>query len=287
MWVLLAFCSAGFAALVSVLGKKGLVGVSSSIATAIRSSVALLLACVVVAMSGGLSALPTLEFRAVLFLLLSGLATGFSWICYFRALSVGRVTEVIAIDRLSLLFTGIAAILLFDETQHLTTKVVGLTIVVAGTFALIAKNNQHATAAPRREWMPWALASMGFAVATTLLAKYGLADVDSSLATAIRTLVVVLAAFAMVAITGETHGLRTIDRKRLSFLVASGLATGASWLCYFGAIKLGPVSVVAPIDKLSILFAALLAYWLLDERPSRRDWLGLGLLVLGTLLLLL
>lgn len=286
MWLALAFSSAIFAALVSVLGKRGLSGVSSNLATAIRALVALVIALLVTFISGSTAQLITLTPNDLTFILLSGVATGASWLCFFRALQLGRVADVTAVDRTSLLFTGLAAIILFGETNHLPTKIAGLLVIVAGTLLLVAPS--QAQDATRRSWvwLPWALASMAFAVATSLLAKVGLAEVDSSLATALRTGVVVVFAGLIVLFRGEGKSIREISRGELGFLLASGAATGASWLCYFGAIKLGEVSLVAPIDKLSIVFAAGMAAFLLGEKVTKRDAGALAVIVFGTLVLL-
>ena len=286
MWLILAVASAVFAALGSVLGKKGLAGVSSNLATGIRAIVALALAWLVTFVTGSTAQLAALTPNDLAFILLSGAATGASWLCFFKALQLGRVTDVIAIDRTSLLFTGLAAIALFGETNHLVTKIMGLTVVVAATILLVTRNQTGSATKRNWAWLAWALASMAFAVATTLLAKVGLAAVDSSLATALRTLVVVVFAVLIIWFRGEASSVRHITRRHLAYLVASGLATGASWLCYFGAIKLGEVSVVAPIDKLSIVFAAGLAALLLGEKVSKRDALALAAMLPGTLILL-
>jgi transporter family protein len=286
MWLILALGSAVFAALVSVLGKKGLNEVSSNIATAIRSTVALALAWLVVLVAGSAGQLGQLEFGDILFILLSGVATGASWLCFFEALKLGKVSNVIAIDRTSLLFTGLAAIAFFGEAQHLPTKILGLAVVVIATIALVWVPKNSKLVKANWAWLPWALASMAFAVATTLLAKVGLTNVDSSLATALRTFVVVVFAVLIVWFRGEAPAMRKISRKHLGYLLASGLATGASWLCFFGAIKLGQVSVVAPIDKLSIVIAAVLAAWMLGEKLTKRDALALIAMVLGTIVLL-
>ena len=286
MWLILALGSAVFAALVSVLGKKGLNEVSSNIATAIRSTVALALAWLVVLVAGSGGQLGQLEFGDILFILLSGVATGASWLCFFQALKLGKVSNVIAIDRTSLLFTGLAAILFFGETQHLATKILGLAVVVIATIALVWVPKNSKLEKANWAWLRWAIASMAFAVATTLLAKVGLTNVDSSLATALRTFVVVVFAVLIVWFRGEAPAMRKISRKHLGYLLASGLATGASWLCFFGAIKLGQVSVVAPIDKLSIVIAAVLAAWMLGEKLTKRDALALAAMVLGTAILL-
>ncbi len=285
MWLLLALGSAFFAALVSVLGKKGLVGVSVTVATAIRSAVALVLAWIVVLATGSAQEIGTLSSTNFWFLIASGVATGLSWLFYFKSLSLGKVTDVVSVDRLSLLFTGLFGILLFGETDNLPVKIVGLLVVVLGTYVLVVKPANQKDSKSSWSWLPWALASMSFAVATTLLAKIGLTNVDSNLATAIRTTVVVILAGSVLGKTNNRESLKTMNARNFFYLACSGLATGASWLCYFGAIKIGEISVIAPIDKLSILFAAALGFWLLGERVSKRELIGLVLIAVGTLIL--
>jgi transporter family protein len=282
MWLLLALGSAVFAGLVSVLGKKGLVGVPSNLATAVRSVVALVLAWVLVLGSGSFSQLGQLSFSSVIFILLSGMATGISWLFYFRALKLGRATQVVAVDRTSLLFTGMFAILFLGEGSNLFAKILGLVLVVVGTLVLVGRIERGAGFA----WLLPAIGSMVFAVVTTVLAKIGLASVDSNLATALRTAVVVLFAAGISFSRGEVKA-GVISRSNGWFLVLSGLATGFSWLCYFGALKLGQVSLVAPIDKLSIVFVAIFGFLFLGERLSRCEVLGLLVVVAGTLVLVL
>lgn len=282
MWLILALGSAVFAGFVSVLGKRGMADVPSNLATAIRSAVALSLAWVIVGFKGIEVSISAETFWA---LILSGLATGGSWLMYFKALQLGRVTQVVAIDRTSLIFTGVAAIALFGETDKLVFKIAGLCLVFLGTLVLIWQRGGFTSGS--FAWLPWALGSMAFAVATTLLAKAALGSVDSTLATAVRTGVVVLVAAGIALGRGEFSGVRALAGRSIGFLALSGLATGASWLCYFGALKLGQVSLVAPIDKLSIVFATILAYLFLGEKASRRTLAGLAVMVAGTLVLVL
>jgi transporter family protein len=283
MWLALALGSAIFAGLVSVLGKRGLVGVSANLGTAIRSLVALVMAWLLVAVSGSISSLQTLSLQDLLFLLLSGVATGASWLLYFRALQRGTVTQVVSVDRTSLLVTGLLAILFFGESNNLVLKICGLTTVLLGTLVLIAPDRKTKSGFG---WFLPALGSMLFAVATTILAKVGLATVDSTLATAIRTIVVVIFAFGILWYRGEFALVKQLSGTNLWFLLLSGLATGGSWLCFFGALKLGQVSQVLPVDKLSILFAAAFAYLFLGEKLRLREVIGLTLAVVGTLLLI-
>jgi transporter family protein len=282
VWLILALGSAIFAGFVSVLGKRGMSDVPSNLATAIRSAVALALAWVIVGFKG---IEVSISAQTLWILILSGLATGGSWLMYFKALQLGRVTQVVAIDRTSLIFTGVAAIVLFGETDKLVFKIAGLGLVFLGTLVLIWQRGGFNSGS--FAWLPWALGSMAFAVATTLLAKSALGSVDSTLATAVRTGVVVLVATGIAVARGEFSGVRALAVRSIGFLGLSGLATGASWLCYFGALKLGQVSLVAPIDKLSIVFAAVLAYVFLGEKVSRRTLVGLAVMVTGTLVLVL
>jgi transporter family protein len=283
MWLPLALGSAIFAGLVSVLGKRGLAGVSANLGTAIRSLVALIMAWLIVAVSGSISSLQTLSLQALLFLLLSGVATGASWLLYFRALQLGRVAQVVSVDRTSLLVTGLIAMVFFGESNNLVLKICGLTAVLIGTLVLIVPDRKTKSGFA---WFLPAFGSMFFAVATTILAKFGLAAVDSTLATAIRTIVVVIFAFGILWHRGEIDSVKKLSRTNLWFLLLSGLATGASWLCFFGALKLGQVSQVLPVDKLSILFAAAFAYLFLGEKIRLREGIGLTLAVFGTLLLI-
>lgn len=285
MWLILSLCSAIFAGFVSVLGKRGMASVPSNLATAIRSAVALLLAWVLVLVSGVGSELVSLSAGALIAIALSGLATGASWLMYFKALKLGRVAQVVAIDRTSLLFTGLFAIAFFGEANNLSFKLVGLVLVFVGTLILVWQRGGFLSES--LAWLPWAIGSMAFAVATTLLAKAALDSVDSTLATALRTVVVVVFAAGIAWSRGEFKGRASLGRRDYVFLGLSGLATGASWLCYFGALKLGQVSLVAPIDKLSIVFAAVLAYFVLGEKVSKRGLIGLAVMVAGTLVLVI
>ncbi len=285
MWLLFAVASAATAGLVAVLAKAGLQGVPSSLATAIRTVVVLAVAWLIVVATGAQSELGTLDRRTLVFLLVSGIATGASWLFYFKALQIGRVTPVVAIDRSSLIFTALLSIVLFGETQTLWLKLAGLAVIAIGTYVVAWQQRDDEPAGASRLWLLWAVLAMAFAVATTLLAKEGLHAVDSNLATAVRTGVVLVMAILLVAITGERRALPTLTRANWTYLLLSGVATGASWLCFFRALQDGPVSVVLPVDKLSLLFAAVFALLLLRERISRRDAVGMGIILAGTLAL--
>lgn len=287
MWLLFAVASAATAGLVAVLAKVGLQGVPSSLATAIRTMVVLVLAWLIVFATGTQAELGSLDQRTLIFLIVSGLATGASWLFYFKALQVGRVTPVVAIDRSSLIFTALISIALFGETQQLWLKIAGIAVIAIGTYVIVWQRRDDEAAGASRLWLVWAVLAMGFAVATTLLAKEGLHAVDSSLATAIRTIIVLVMAAVLVAVAGERRAFAILTRRNWLYLMLSGLATGASWLCFFRALQEGPVSIVLPVDKLSLIFAAVFALLLLRERISRRDALGMAVILIGTIALVL
>ena len=287
MWLLFAVASAATAGLVAVLAKVGLQGVPSSLATAIRTVVVLVLAWLIVFATGMQAELGSLDQRTLIFLIVSGLATGASWLFYFKALQVGRVTPVVAIDRSSLIFTALISIVLFGETQHVWLKLAGLAVIAVGTYVIVWQRREDKATGASRLWLVWAVLAMGFAVATTLLAKEGLHAVDSSLATAIRTIIVLVMAGVLVGVTGERRAFAVLSRRNWLYLVLSGLATGASWLCFFRALQEGPVSIVLPVDKLSLIFAAVFALLLLRERISRHDALGMAVILIGTIALVL
>ena len=287
MWLLFAVASAATAGLVAVLAKVGLQGVPSSLATAIRTVVVLVLAWLIVFATGTQAELGSLDQRTLIFLIVSGLATGASWLFYFKALQVGRVTPVVAIDRSSLIFTALISIVLFGETQHVWLKLAGLAVIAVGTYVIAWQRREDEATGASRLWLVWAVLAMGFAVATTLLAKEGLHAVDSSLATAIRTIIVLVMAGVLVGVTGERRAFAVLSRRNWLYLVLSGLATGASWLCFFRALQEGPVSIVLPVDKLSLIFAAVFALLLLRERISRHDALGMAVILIGTIALVL
>ena len=288
MWLVFALASAVCAGLVSVLAKVGLQGVPSSVATAVRTVVVLLLAWALVVATGASGGIVALDPRTLGVLGLSGLTTGASWLFYFKALQHGRVTQVVAIDRSSLVLTALASLWLFGETQHLALKLAGLALITGGTYVVVRqlRDDQQGRAGASSRWLLWAGLSMLFAVLTTLLAKEGLHGVDSNLATALRTSVVLVMAVVLVVVAGERAAIRLLTRRGLRFLVLSGLATGASWLCFFRALQDGPVSIVLPVDKLSLLFASGFAYLVLREQVSRREVAGMAVILLGTLVLI-
>ncbi len=291
MWIAFAFASALFAGLTAILAKVGVRHTDSNLATAIRTTVVLAAAWLMVLLVGSASQLGTLSGSTIGFLVASGLATGGSWLCYFKALQLGDLNKVAPIDRLSIVLTVVLAMIFLGEADHLATRLPGIAVIGAGTWLMVRRPatevDPPSTPLPARGgWFLYALGSAVFASLTALLGKVGISGVESNLGTAIRTSVVLVLAWGIVIVTGRKTARAPIPGRDFTFILLSGLATGASWLCYFKALQDGPASVVVPIDKLSIVVTVLLAGWLLGERLSRRGWAGLALIVAGTLLML-
>lgn len=287
MWVIFAFGSAFFAGVTTLLAKCGIRKTDSTAATAIRTVVVLLFSWVMVLLAGSWGDIVSIRGGTWLFLILSGLATGASWLCYFRALQLGDINKVVPIDKSSIVLTLLLAFILLGESVSLT-KGLGVALIGAGTLLMIEKKD----AAPPRAgrgigWFWYALGSAVFASLTSLLGKVGISGVESNLGTAIRTGVVLLMAWLMVLIEGKLPKLRGIPRRELMFICLSGLATGGSWLCYYRALQEGPASVVVPIDKLSILVTVAFSYFVLHERLTKKAAAGLFAVVLGTLVMLI
>lgn len=282
-WVTAAFASAFFAGITSILAKCGIRHTDSDVATAIRTCVVLVFAWAMAGISGSIGAIGAIPAKAWLFLTLSGLATGASWICYFKALNIGDVNKVVPVDKMSTVLAVLIAIVLFGETGNLAVKLVGTTVITLGTFLMIEKKQSvGAEQKQDRAWLAYALGAAVFAALTSVLAKIGIEGVESNLATAIRTCVVLVMAWAIVAAKGKLEQVARIDPRELAFLAASGIATGASWLLYYYAIAAGQVSVVVQIDKLSIVVSVLFARLAFNEKLSHRSAIGLFLIVLGT-----
>ena len=282
-WVTAAFASAFFAGITSILAKCGIRHTDSDVATAIRTCVVLVFAWALAGISGSIGAIGTIPANAWLFLTLSGLATGASWICYFKALSIGDVNKVVPVDKMSTVLAVLIAIVLFGETGNLAVKLVGTAVITLGTFLMIEKKQSVGAGQKQdRAWLAYALGAAVFAALTSVLAKIGIEGVESNLATAIRTCVVLVMAWAIVAVKGKLEQVARIDPRELAFLAASGIATGASWLLYYYAIAAGQVSVVVQIDKLSIVVSVLFARLAFNEKLSHRSAIGLFLIVLGT-----
>lgn len=284
MWILAAVFSAIFAGASTVLSKCGIKNVNSNVATAIRTSVVLFFAWAIVFVTGVYKSLPEIDFKSWAFLILSGTATGASWICYFKALSLGEVSKAAAVDKSSAVLSVLFAIVLFpDERELWYVKIICLIPVTVGTYLMT--DIKKGEGKEKRAWLLPAILSAIFAAATSLLAKVGVREVNSNLATAIRTCVVFVAAWSIVAFTGETKQVKKVTKKDLLFLVLSGVATGASWLCYYYAIKYGQVSLVVPIDKANILIVVFFSLAVFKEKLSLKAWAGLALLTVGTVLL--
>lgn len=284
MWLLYAVGSALFAGLTSILAKCGIRKTDSTVATAIRTIVVLIFAWIMVFVVGSQGTLLDIPAKSLVFLVLSGLVTGASWLCYFYALQRGPIDKVVPIDKSSTVMTILLAALLLGESVTLT-KGVGVVLIAVGTFLMIEKKG-----GVQKEAGGWMLAAFGsaiFAALTSILGKVGITAVESNLGTALRTGVVLVMAWVMVFVQGKQGQMRTVPRNELGFICLSGLATGASWLCYYKALQLGPASLVAPIDKLSILVTVLFSYLVFHEKLSKKALAGLAVLVGGTLVMLL
>lgn len=284
MWVLFAFGSAMLAGLTSVLAKCGIKKTDSTVATAIRTIVVLIFSWLMVFVVGSQETISAIGGRTLLFLVLSGLATGASWLCYFKALQLGDVNKVVPIDKSSTVLTILLAAIFLQEGVSLT-KGIGVVLIAVGTFLMIEKK-QSGGETKSAAWLWYALGSAVFASLTAILGKVGISGVDSNLGTAIRTGVVLLMSWVMVFVTGKQGALKAIPKNELFFICLSGLATGGSWLCYYKALQDGPASVVVPIDKLSILVTVLFSYLVFREKLTKKSALGLAGIVAGTLLML-
>lgn len=282
MWILAACASALFAGITSILAKCGIRHTDSDVATAVRTVVVLLFAWLMAALVGSISTIGSISAHSMLFLALSGMATGASWICYFKALSMGDVNKVVPIDKCSAVLTILLAIVLFGETDALAVKLIGSAGILIGTFLMIERKKQD-HAVEGNSWIWYAVGSAVFAALTSILAKVGIEGVESNLATAIRTCYVLVMAWVVVAMKGKLGEVRHIERGELGFICASGLATGASWLCYYYAIQTGVVSIVVPIDKLSIVVAMAFSAAVFHETYTKRSLAGLALIVASTI----
>lgn len=283
--MLFAFLSAIFAALTSIFAKIGIKDVDSNLATALRTVVVLAMAWLMVLITGSFDGIRAISGHTLLFLILSGLATGASWLCYFRAISLGDVNKVAPIDKSSTVLTMILAFILLGE-GFTPIAGMGMVLMFIGTMLMIERKDVGRMKG-KPSWIVYAVLSAVFAALTSILGKIGIEGVDSNLGTAIRTCVVLVMAWMIVFMQGTWRQTKDIGKRNCGFLILSGLATGASWLCFYRALQEGPASLVVPIDKLSILFTVLFAAIILREGMSSRSWSGLALLVIGTLMLLL
>lgn len=288
MWLIFAFCSAIFAGATAVLAKIGIKNTDSNVATAIRTVVILVFSWLMAFISGSVYTISGADAKTFLFLILSGFATGASWLCYFKALQLGDVNKVTPIDKSSTVLTMILAIIILGESVTVF-KIVGMAAIACGTFLMITKKQsivKQPTKANGKGWLFYGILSAVFAALTSILGKIGISGVDSTLGTAIRTVVVLIMAWLVVFATRKQHTIKQIDKKSFLFICLSGITTGLSWLCYYKALQDGEASVVVPIDKLSIVITILFSYIFLKEKLSVKALIGFVILVAGTLLLI-
>lgn len=285
MWIMFAFGSAFFAGVTSILAKCGIKKTDSTVATAIRTFVVLIFSWLMVFVVGSENEIILITPRTLLFLILSGLATGASWLCYFKALQLGDINKVVPIDKSSTVLTIILAAVFLGEGITLFGGI-GITLIAVGTFLMIEKKDVQQSIEKNRRWIFYAFGSAIFASLTAILGKIGISGIESNLGTAIRTCVVLVMSWVMVFVTGKSAEVKCVGKKELCFICLSGLATGASWLCYYKALHDGLAGVVVPIDKLSILITILFLYAVFHEKLSKKSAVGLFLTVGGTLLLL-
>lgn len=287
MWILYAFGSALFAGITSILAKSGIKKTDSNVATAIRTIVVLVFAWLMVFVVGSQNTITDIGGKTLLFLILSGLATGASWLCYFKALQLGDVNKVVPIDKSSIVLTILLAFIILGEIDNIGVKLIGITTIGVGTYMMIQKKQGGNKAVVSSKWFIYAVLSAIFASLTSILGKIGISGVESNLGTAIRTVVVVIMAWVVVFVTNKQHTVKDIPHRDLLFICLSGIATGASWLCYYKALKDGLASVVVPIDKLSILVAVIFSWFVFKEKLTKKAFIGLALIVAGTLVMLI
>ena len=285
MWILYAFGSAFFAGITAILAKIGIKNTDSNLATAIRTIVILIFSWLMVFIVGSIETITELSQKTIIFLILSGLATGLSWLCYFRALQLGNVNKVTPIDKSSTILTMVLAIIFLGEKITIL-KIISIILIGIGTYLMIEKKDDQKQI-KNNKWLLFALASAVFASLTSILGKIGIEGVESNLGTAIRTIVVLFMAWIVVFVTKKQTEIKNIDKNSWKFLLLSGLTTGLSWLCYYKALQTGEASIVVPIDKLSITITIALSYFILKEKLNKKSMIGLIGIVIGTMLLLI
>lgn len=285
MWLLYAFGSALFAGMTSILAKIGVKNADSNLATALRTIVVLLFSWLMVFVVGSQHTIDTISAHSLVFLILSGGATGASWLCYFKALQLGNVNKVTPIDKSSTILTILLAFVILGETPTLWAGY-GVVLLALGTYLMIGRQESESTGSGSRAWLFYAALSAVFAALTSILGKIGIQGIESNLGTAIRTIVVLIMAWGIVLFQKKHFLIKDIDRKSWIFIMLSGLATGLSWICYYRALQEGKASVVVPIDKLSIVVTITFSYIVLKEKLSRKAFAGLFLIIFGTMLLL-
>lgn len=286
MWILFAFLSALFAGLTSILAKCGIKKTDSTVATAIRTVIVLIFSWIMVFLVGSQYDIVNIEPKTLIFLVLSGLATGASWLCYFKALQLGDINKVVPIDKSSTVLTIILAFIFLNESIN-WQKAVGVALITVGTFLMIEKKDISSKGTNKsKSWLLFAVGSAVFASLTAILGKIGISGVESNLGTAIRTAVVLVMSWIMIVVTGKGKEIVRVPKKEMVFICLSGFATGASWLCYYNALHDGLASVVVPIDKLSIIVTVIFSYFVFKEKLTKKSLTGLILIVVGTLAML-
>ena len=286
MWILYAFGSALFAGATSILAKIGIEEVDSHLATALRTIVVLVFSWLMVFIVGSQNQLTAISIKSYVFLILSGMATGASWLCYFKALQLGDVNKVVPIDKSSTILTMILAFVFLKEDITIP-MISGMIAIGIGTYLMIQKKEEEQKQVKNKIWLIYAVLSAVFASLTSILAKVGIENVESNLGTAIRTIVVLIMAWIIVFLQKKHGQVKNISKKSFVFIGLSGIATGASWICYYKALHDGLASIVVPIDKLSILVTVAFAYIFLREKLYRSSMVGLILITVGTLSLLI
>ncbi len=285
MWIMYATGSAFFAGITSILAKCGISKTDSDVATAIRTIVVLVFSWILVLLTRTISGITVISGKTLLFLVLSGIATGASWLCYFKALQIGDVNKVVPIDKSSTILTILLACIFFFMKDCLCFKLVCVCLIGLGTMLMINRKEDVKSNSLDKSWLIYAILSAVFASLTSILGKIGISGIDSNLGTAIRTSVVLVMAWLMVFVKNKQSEIKSIDHKELLFIILSGFATGASWLCFYRALQEGPTSVVVPIDKLSILVTIIFSRVVFHEKLSRKALLGLILITVGTVIM--
>ena len=285
MWIIYALASALFAGIMSILAKVGIKNTDSTLATALRTVIVVIFAWLMVFVVGSQDTIANIDVKSLVFLILSGLATGGSWLCYFKALQIGDVNKVVPVDKSSTVLTMLLSFIILGEELTLL-KVIAMILIGIGTYLMIERKETVSNDVKGYKWLVYAVLSAVFASLTAILGKIGIDGVESNLGTAIRTVVVLIMAWLIVFWQGKQRNIKDIDKRSRIFIVLSGLATGLSWLCFYHALQEGPASVVVPIDKLSILVTVAFGYFVLHEKLNKKTAPGLFMIVAGTLSLL-
>lgn len=284
MWVLLAFASAMFAGITAILSKIGMQKINSNLGTALRTIVVLIFTWLMVIIVKGYESFAIMKPINYVYIILSGACTGFSWLAYFRALQLGNINKVTPVDKSSTILTIVLSIIILNEA--ITLKIIlGIILIGFGTYLMITKKETIAKK-EKRAWLIYAILSAVFASLTSILAKMGMEGINSQLATALRTIVVLIMSWIIVFASNRHKEIKAIDKRAWLFIILSGVATGISWLCYFQAVKDGINSIVTPIDKLSIVFTVAFSYFFFKEKLTKKSFIGLILIIIGTLALL-